>query len=376
MNRAIAFLDKSAFLNNWQIIKNINPNNKIVLVVKANAYGHGYAVLLELIKDLDIHALAVACIDEAKELRDIGYNKEIYLFDGGAWMLCADMLVQYNLIPMIGNLSEVSYLSNYLTKNNYSSNFKVHLKIDTGFMRNGIKISELNSFIEIYKNSTKLKLEGVCTHFHSADNNKESIEKQKNEFYSAISDLEKSNIKFSYIHTDNSAAFLQNNNIVLSRYSVISRIGLLAYGYAPISESINLGLKPIMSIKAKIIAHKKLQIGDGVGYNHTFIAPRKTDLAVVSIGYADGVKRALSNKGYLLFNNKKVPIVGRISMDFLTVDITDAINQDELVIGKMVTILGEEGDLKVDANDMAFWSDTISHEILTSFSQRIYRLIK
>ena len=156
MNRAIAFLDKSAFLNNWQIIKNINPNNKIVLVVKANAYGHGYAVLLELIKDLDIHALAVACIDEAKELRDIGYNKEIYLFDGGAWMLCADMLVQYNLIPMIGNLSEVSYLSNYLTKNNYSSNFKVHLKIDTGFMRNGIKISELNSFIEIYKNSTKI----------------------------------------------------------------------------------------------------------------------------------------------------------------------------------------------------------------------------
>lgn len=378
MNRAIAFIDKSNFLNNWQVIKTNSNENKIVLVVKANAYGHGYANFLQLIKNLDVHALAVACIDEAKELRNLGYDKEIYLFDGGAWMLCADMLIQHKLIPMIGNLSEVSYLANYLAKNNYSSYFKIHLKIDTGFIRNGITYNEVASFIEIYKNSQKLTLEGVCTHFHSADDNEESIKEQREKFNHALFLLEQADIKASYIHTDNSAAFLRNNNQSLyPHYSVISRIGLAAYGYNNVEKlKDRYPIKPIMSIKAKIIAHKKLNIQEGLGYNHSFIAQRPTDVAVVSIGYADGVKRALSNKGYMLFNAKKVPIIGRISMDFLTLDITDAINKNELVVGKMVTVLGQDGDLKIDADDMALWADTISHEILTSFSTRIQRVLR
>ena len=129
-----------------------------------------------------------------------------------------------------------------------------------------------------------------------------------------------------------------------------------------------------MSIKAKIISHKKINENQGVGYNHRFIAKNPTDIAVVSIGYADGIKRALSNKGFALFNGVRVPIVGNVCMDFLMLDITNAIPKEKIdIVGQYVTLLGSEGQEIIDADHMAVWADTISHEILTSFSSRISR---
>ncbi len=163
MNRSIAIIDQNAFMHNWQIIKNINPNSKIILVVKANAYGHGFAQIVSLVKKVTIHALAIACIEEAIEVRKCGYEGEIYLFDGGAWVAQADLLIKHNVVPIIGNLNDFVCLANY------KNPVKIHLKIDTGFIRNGFSNEEISSLIEQIKKNPQIIIEGVCTHFHSAD---------------------------------------------------------------------------------------------------------------------------------------------------------------------------------------------------------------
>ena len=368
MNRSIAIIDQNAFMHNWQIIKNINPNSKIILVVKANAYGHGFAQIVSLVKKVTIHALAIACIEEAIELRKCGYEGEIYLFDGGAWVPQADLLIKHNVVPIIGNLNDFVCLANY------KNPVKIHLKIDTGFIRNGFSNEEISSLIEQIKKNPQIIIEGLCTHFHSADDLESSAtQDQISYFLHILAMLKQEGINPDYIHAANSAAFLRKG--IFTNTAFLSRIGLLAYGYNPITSLKNqYDLKPIMSIKAKIISHKKISKNQGVGYNHRFIAKNPTDIAVVSIGYADGIKRALSNKGFALFNGVRVPIVGNVCMDFLMLDITNAMPKEKInIVGQYVTLLGSDGQEIIDADHMAAWADTISHEILTSFSQRINR---
>ncbi len=328
----------------------------IFAVVKADAYGHGAVEISKHLENIPfVKKLCVATAEEGKELREAGIEKDILVL-GGVLKGEEEEFNIYNLQPVISDFNQLE-LSKNLKK-------PVHIKFDTGMHRLGFYKKDICKIVEIIKKNS-IDVEGIMSHFPSADIDKELTEKQIHEFSQISKILESKGILPVYKHIQNSAGLVYKCD-----FCNAVRVGLTIYGEKPV-KNFPVDVKNIMSVKSKLIAVKKLRKGDKVSYCGTFEADKDMTVGIVAFGYADGLPRNLSNKGFFIINGKKAPIVGNITMDMTIVDLTGI----DAEIGDTVLIIGKNGE-EISFYDVADLCETIPYELMCRISKRVKRIVK
>ena len=344
-------IDINKFKENIDSIKKFT-NKEIMPVIKANGYGTYINKRLDVINEFNI--VAVALVHEGVALREEGYEKEIFILNQPA-IEDIEQIEKYNLT--IG-LSSKEFLENILDKD-----IKVHLEIETGMNRTGIKLEDLDYFINIISNS-KIQIEGMYTHLSSADFDSNYTNKQIYLFQKALEIAKSHNLELKYIHVAASNGIL-NYKI---DFTNIVRPGLIMYGYEPFKGSNNiLPVKPIATFKTEITYIKKSKVGDKIGYSQKYTCDKDMIIATIPIGYADGFRRSLSNKGYVLVNNTRCKILGNICMDSCMIDITEA----NAKVGDEVILFDNEN---ITLDEISELCDTINYEILCTINERVPRI--
>lgn len=338
-----------------QIKNKLKPETKIMPVIKANAYGTYINKRLEILNKFDI--VAVAIVDEGEDLRKLGYEKEIFVLNQPD-INEIEKIVQNNLT--IG-LSSIEFLKEVKKQN---KDLRVHVEIETGMGRTGVALEKVEEFIEEIKNTKNIKVEGIYTHLSSADNDEEYTKKQLKIFSEAVEKITKKINTIKYIHSSASNGIV---NYPEGQYNLV-RAGMILYGYESgegIKEKIE--LKPVAKLKSKITYLKEVEKGTSISYGRRFITKKKSKIATIPIGYADGLRRCLSNKGEVLINGKKAPIIGSVCMDSFMADVTDL---PEVKLGDTVYIWDNE---KITLDELAKKCDTINYEIISTISERVPR---
>lgn len=349
-------VDISAFKHNITQIQKHIGSKMIMPVIKANAYGTYINKYFPAIKDFDI--LAVATTDEGKDLRKLGFKNTIFLLNQPD-ILEIDKIIKYHIT--IG-LSSFEFLQELRKK---KSKTKVHLEIETGMNRTGISLEELPKYIKLIKTCKNIEVEGIYTHLSSADRDSAYTKKQLTIFKQAIEIVKESIGTVKYIHA------LSSNGIInyLSDITNLVRPGIVIYGYDSFKGATKkLNLKPVCKLKSKITFLKEVPKKTAISYSQNFITKKKTKVATIPIGYADGIKRCLSNKGYVLINNQRCKIIGNICMDSLMADVT---NLKDVKVGDTVYIFDNEN---ITVEEIAALCHTINYEILSTISDRVPRV--
>lgn len=375
LKRTWAQIDLDAIKHNYlQIRNNISDKSMLLCVIKADAYGHGAVALAKEYERLGADWFAVSNLEEAFQLRNNGIKKPILIL-GYTPANMAYELSKLNISQAVFSEEYANDLSNYAAKNNVK--VKIHLKIDTGMSRIGFVFKNERENLETIKelrrvcNLENLITEGIFTHFAVADEAGKSIETTNGQFsaFSYICKILKdSGINIKIRHCSNSGGILNYPQTNLD----MVRAGIILYGLFPSNYVRNkLDLQPAMSLKTVISQVKTVPEGTAVSYGGTFVTQRKTKIATVPIGYADGYLRVLSSKASMLVNGKKAPVIGRICMDQAMLDITDIENINENTV---VTVFGKDGDAEIKVEDIADIANTINYEILCLISKRIPRI--
>jgi len=340
----------------------------IIAVVKANAYGHGAVAVARTLEDAGAHMLAVADIEEGIELRESGVTMPILVF-GALSVSDVDGLFTHRLTPTISSPGAGRALAQAARARQTTLSY--HLKVDTGLNRLGFRHDNLRQTLPPLLASPALRLEAVYTHLASADDpDAASVEAQRQAFDAACADLLACGARPVRRHAANSAALLRDSRL----WCDAVRPGLLLYGMAPGALQTAMDLQPAMTLTSRVVAVKGVRTGEAVGYGGRFTARRPTSLAVVPAGYADGLDRRLEGRGAVLIRGQRAPIVGAVSMDMLTADVTDI---DGVSPGDEVVILGSQGDAswqRIDAREMAAAIGTIPYEVVCRLGSRIARI--
>ncbi len=370
LKRAWAEVSLSRLKNNVSVIKSLNsPDTKIMAVVKADAYGHGEEQICRcLAQDCGIEYFAVSNLDEAIAVRKLCPDSEILIL-GYTPPEYAHEISQYNIIQGV-----VSTEYAHMLVKNTPTPIRCHIKIDTGMGRIGLKHNSPESCageIESIMKTDKLSVEGIYTHFAVADSyDPENIaytDRQEKFICDTYDILVNHGINLPHIHFMNSAATCYRNN----SKSTLSRAGIILYGLHPdISLDIPDDLEPVMSVKAVISHVKTVNKGDCISYGRTFTADHEMKIATVTVGYADGYSRLLSSKGEILVHGKRCKIVGRVCMDQLMIDVSDAVAKS----GDIVTLIGKDGDDCITADELASLYGTIGYEVVCGISKRVPRI--
>lgn len=346
-----------------EIKKYISPGAKFMAVVKANAYGHGAPAVARAAVEAGADHLGVANLKEALELRETGILSPILILTESPTSV-ADEVIQHDLTQTIYSFSEAKALSDEAQKRKKTA--KIHVKIDTGMGRVGIVPSEGLAFIAKVSSLPGLTLEGVFTHFAKAEDPEDNFTvEQFQKFQQIIARLPQITLK----HAANSAAALFHPATHLD----LVRVGLMMYGLYPQGNSRRLiNLKPALSFKTRVTYLKKVPAGTPLAYGSTYITPTETTIATLPVGYADGYSRRLSNRGQVVINGKRFPVVGRISMDLTLVNV----GQGKVEMGDEAVLIGEQGGQAVSADEIAALEDTISYEVICSIGKRVPRVYK
>jgi len=360
-------IDLDAITHNFRAIKNrLAPAANILAVVKANAYGHGMVEVSRRLVKEGVSYLGVASVDEAVVLREAKIKAPILILSS---ILPKEVkyAINYNLTFTVCD----EILASELDKIARKANRKVlaHLKVDTGMGRLGIWHGEAKGLFEDILGLKNIILEGVYTHFATADEENTSYTvEQINNFKSLIKELEAKGFKIPYIHAANSAGTILFKN---SHFSMV-RPGLMIYGLYP-NESISkiLQLKPALSLKSRIIFLKRTPVGRSISYGATYTTDKDTLIATLPIGYADGLNRGLSNKGEVIVRKRRSPIVGRICMDHTMADVGHV---DKVELGDEVVLIGTQGTERITAEEIARILGTIPYEVVCWISARVPRV--
>lgn len=353
--------------NVTQLKKAINNNVSLMSVVKANAYGHGsYEVAKQCIES-GSNWLGVALPFEGAELREQGIKAPILVL-GGIDELQIDTIIDYNLSLCVFSKEILYSLNKCAKKKGKIAN--VHLKIDTGMGRLGVRnLSEAVLLLDYISDLDNIKLEGIFTHFSSSDEQDIEYTKQQIKIFGSIlCNVKRIYPSIEWIHSSNTAAII---NYPDAHYNLV-RAGIGLYGYYPSSyvRESNIVLKPALSWYTKIVYVKRVRKGDYISYGRTFQAKSDLLIATLPVGYADGYNRLLSNNGRVIINGQYADVVGRVCMDQIMIDISHVINPK---IGSKVTLLGNDNNLSITADDIAYKCNTIAYEILTNISYRVPR---
>ena len=362
---------KAIEINVRQLRSKLSKNCQFMAVVKADGYGHDAKVVSDYAIKGGASQLGVATLNEGIKLRSSGVKKPILIL--GNLYTKRDLIVCFknDLMPTISSIREC-FICNNIGKH-FGLRFSLHLKVDTGMSRLGF---ESDKFVQQFKkiqSFENISIEGIYSHLSSADeanslDPKSSTQLQRLKFQELLKKIDVDSNHNIKIHLANSAGMLINKDF----HFHMVRVGLCMYGYSPLTKKEqNLSLKPALFLKVKVAFIRIIDPGVRVSYGGKFVSSRKTKLAVLGIGYADGVPRNLSGKINVIFNNKFYPQVGSITMDQMMVDITGC---DEIKIGSTMILLGSEGDKTISPMDWAKESNTIPWEILCSFKNRLPRV--
>lgn len=336
-----------------QIQNKVGKDVKVMPVIKANGYGTYINQRLDVINQFDI--VAVANVDEGVYLREIGYEKEIFVLNQ-PYESEIEKIIKYNIIVGISSYGFAEKLAET------NKNVTVHVEVGTGMGRTGVHPYK----IEKYLNSLapNIKVEGIYTHFSSADIDDEYTKKQLESFNIAVSKAKEILVNIKYIHAAASNALL---NYPEARFNLV-RPGIILYGYAGADDTFEkIDLKPIAKLKAKVVFLKTVPEGTSIGYSRSYITTKETKVANVPIGYADGFRRNFSNGWKVLIKGKKVPIIGKVCMDSFMVDVTDI---DDIQVGDEVIIWDNKN---ITLEQLAEKCDTINYEILCTIGKRVPR---
>ncbi len=370
VNRQRAWLeiDLTALADNVRTLKNwLTPPTKLMAVVKADAYGHGAVAVAQTALANGADCLAIATLAEGVELRQAGIKAPILIL--GAIDAVEDIkaVVAWRLEPTICNPQQALAFNHTLAE--VGGSLKAHLKLDTGMSRLGTNWQDAVEFGQLVQTLQNLKIASVYSHFSTADeSDRRFMELQHQRFQHAIAQLRINGLIPPQIHLANSAATLGDRT---THYNLV-RVGLALYGLYPavhLRQSVN--LKPVLQVKAKITQVKTIPAGEGVSYGRKFITKRDTKVAVVGIGYADGVPRNLSNRLQGIISGQLVSQIGTITMDQLMLKVD---HLPQIQSGDVVTLIGKEDGLKITADDWAKKLNTISWEILCGFKHRLPRI--
>ena len=336
-----------------EIKKKVGNKVKIMPVIKANGYGTYINYRLDILNIFDI--VAVATVDEGVCIRNIGYKKEIFVLNQ-PYKDEITKIIKYNLVVGISSYDFISELSKV------DREVTIHVEIGTGMGRTGVHPYKIEKFLaHLPKN---IKVEGIYTHFSSADIDYEYTEKQLESFKIAVDKAKKILGTIKYIHAAASNAIL---NFPDSYFNLV-RPGLILYGYKSSPDTYEkINIKPIAKLKSKVTFLKTVEKNTSIGYGRSYITSRKTKVATVPIGYADGFRRDYSNGWNVLINGKKVPIIGKICMDSFMVDVSDLKN---IKLGDEVVIWDNDN---ITLDDLADKCHTINYEILCMISSRVPR---
>jgi len=339
---------------------------ELLAVVKADAYGHGaYEVSKAVLKN-GAGCLGVALLEEGMELREKGIKAPILIlypeFYGRE-----KRIIEYNLQSVVTDFDFVSNLHREANKQKRVA--EVYLKIDTGMRRYGIEPALALDFVKKIKKLKNIKLKGVLSQFSTTeDKDKDFAEIQLYLFKKTVKQLEKQNGGRLIRSIANSAALLE----LPQSYFDQVRVGILIYGIYPSPElPKKVKVKPVMSLKSKILQIREVDKGVAVGYGRSFITKRRTKIGTIPLGYADGYPRLLSNRGEVLVKGKKVPIIGRVCMDAFMVDLTFI---PKIKIGEEVVLLGKQGKGKIDAHQIGEWAQSLSYETISRMGKRLPRV--
>ena len=365
--RVYAEISLDAIKHNMaEIKKHVGNNTKVMAIIKADGYGHGAVAVAKAI-DAMADYYGVAILEEAIELRKNGIDKPLLILGYTSPRQYAD-LVLHNVTQTIFDFETAKKLSETAYSLNMTAN--IHIAIDTGMNRIGFQAEKgsFNTIKQIYS-LPNICVEGMFTHFATADEKDKTFAKEQYKRFKSFADyLEGNGINIPIKHICNSAGIIDFD------YKLdMVRAGIILYGLYP-SEDVDktaIALKPAMKLKTHVIFVKEVEAGHGISYGLTYVTDRKTKIATLPVGYADGYPRALSSKGHVIINGQYAPILGRVCMDQMMVDITGI---DGVKIENDVTLLGSEGDCTITAEELGNMSESFNYEFICGVGKRVPRI--
>jgi len=368
--RAWLEIDLVALAHNVRQLRSfLSPQTALMAVVKADAYGHGAITVAQTVLQSGATWLGVATVPEGIELREAGIKAPILILGATHTPEQIKVIAHWQLQPTLCNFKQALVFSETLNATTECEPVPVHIKVDTGMSRLGPPWQQAAEFVQLVQRLPKLQIASIYSHLATAESiDKTVLRQQQARFEQAIAQIKTSGTPIPLLHLANSAATLTETAL---HYNMV-RVGLAIYGLYPAAHlQSKINLKPALQVKARVTQVKTIPPQTGVSYGHQFISDRELCLAVVGIGYADGVPRNLSNKMTVLIRGQRVPQIGAITMDQLMLDVSAIPDLQE---GEVVTLLGQEGNEKISADDWAAQLSTISWEILCGFKHRLPRV--
>jgi alanine racemase len=345
----------------------LRPGADLMAVVKANAYGHGLAGVAPAMLAGGASSFGVACVEEGIELRSIGIDAPVLVL-GYVPAEEAERVVRLDLAVTVTTPRLAHALAQAATRAGRS--VTVHVKVDTGMGRFGLAPEETLAFVESLRSLPGLRVEGLFTHLATAEEEDQRHARRQIACFRAVRQgLAAHDLLPPVVHLANSAgaiAFPEEHHDLV-------RSGICLFGVCPGAMPGIPRLLPALTLRARVARVRRLPAGSCVGYGCTFRAARDADVALIPIGYADGWSRSLSNRGAVLVNGRRAPLVGRVSMDQCSIDVTDAgpVAQDDEVV-----LIGQQGEESLDAAVIATWRGTIAYEVLAGLAPRVPRLYR
>ncbi len=365
----VAEIDLAALVHNYAALQTCaGPNVAVIPVIKADAYGHGALPIAACLAAVGVPGFAVATANEAKALKDSGIKESILIL-GTLYEEDLPLVLQGGIVPVLWEPESAQQLSAFAQR--AGKTVAVQIKIDTGMSRAGVAETEALAFISLVKELPGLNLVGLLSHLAVADGEKtwerHYTENQSRAFAAVCTGSSKVDLKSLAIHLANSAGLIRYDFPGCNQ----ARAGIALYGSYP-DEGLRdkIDLRPVMTVKSGIVLLKTLKPGQSVSYGCTYTAREEITIALLPIGYADGLRRSLSGRGEVLVRGRRAPITGRVCMDWTMVDVTDI---EGAAVGDEVVILGIQGDEEISAEELAATLGTISYEVFCAWSPRVKR---
>ncbi len=363
-----AEIDMDALRHNLRKIRQLVALDvRILGVVKADAYGHGMGEVSRVLVEEGVEYLGVASLDEARELRKAGIKSKIIVL-GAILPEEIEGVLKFNVIQAVSDLKIARLLSKLGQAK--KRNIKVHVKIDTGMGRIGFWHQEAIEFVKKIAALKNIVIDGIFTHFPSAEDDKRFTQRQIRDFNLLMKELSACNINIPFKHASNSMALVDFKDSHMN----IVRPGLIIYGLHPRQDLIKrLGLKPVMTLKTKVTHVKSVPKGRSISYGRTYVTKNETRIATIPVGYGDGYSRHLSNKAHVLIRGKRAPIAGRICMDMCMVDVGHLQGAKS---GDDVVLIGKQGKEVIRTEELADIMGTIPYEVVCNIGRRVPRIYR
>lgn len=360
-------IDLNALRHNLLAVKKrVGPQIKILGIVKADAYGHGDCEVSRVLLNNGVEMLGIAILEEGIQLRDKGIKAPLLIL-GGIFEEQIDTLIHYDLTPTVYDLKLAEVLSKKATY--FNKKLKVHVYVDTGMGSIGVKHDNTVEFVKFVKNLKNILIEGIYTHCSSSDEKDSAFTNlQIKRFRGVLDALDTIKVRIPLRHMANSGAILGYPE---SYFNTV-RPGLSLYGLYPSEDvSRDIGIRPVMSFKTRIIHIKDMESGDVVGYSKVYRIAKPTRVATLPLGYDDGYNRLLSNQGEVIIRGKRASIIGRVCMDQCFVNVT---NIKDVSVGDEVVLYGSQAQETISVESIAKQLNTIPYEVTCSISKRVPRI--